>query len=315
MAERFRLAFAFGVTSLQDMLEQLALYLGDTSWPALTGVLSPVPLKPTPSKPPPITNAGDLLDAAATHLKKPDDLRLEFADGSEITVAFNGKTANGVMYVPLGDPTLRMVTFVEGLFTDGRLVKAKLEGANNTNSKCVPTVPLAGVQERLVMTSDAAIAAVYDDADGFLRGWRVTRKDDRVLALRCLEEIEKRDVFLATKDHQWQMARAAKAGQTKYYDPVVTDDLRDWFEKGTAQLSESGTNDGVTELACQTLDEKTHLPGFEIYRVRELAKTGTIKVVFEDRATAEREKRPLLDVGARVFYMDAPNNRDVELTS
>jgi hypothetical protein len=40
----------------------------------------------------------------------------------------------------------------------------------------------------------------------------------------------------------------------------------------------------------------------------------TVRVVFPDEPMAHREKRVLLDVGARVFFM-SPTGADVEITS
>ena len=40
----------------------------------------------------------------------------------------------------------------------------------------------------------------------------------------------------------------------------------------------------------------------------------TVRIVFLEEWMARRERRPLLDVGARVFFMDPRTGRDVEVT-
>ena len=61
----------------------------------------------------------------------------------------------------------------------------------------------------------------------------------------------------------------------------------------------------------------------EIHEVRALVKAkqdregrpvDTVRIVFLEEWMARRERRPLLDVGARVFFMDPKTGRDVEIT-
>jgi hypothetical protein len=68
--------------------------------------------------------------------------------------------------------------------------------------------------------------------------------------------------------------------------------------------------ENVVELSCY-LPPDEHLPGWEILNVFALLQRGSlpdgrrveaVRVVFFDRASAEIEKRPLLDVGASVFW-------------
>jgi hypothetical protein len=40
----------------------------------------------------------------------------------------------------------------------------------------------------------------------------------------------------------------------------------------------------------------------------------TVRVVFAEEWMAHRERRPLLDVGARVYFMDRNTGRDIEIT-
>jgi hypothetical protein len=56
---------------------------------------------------------------------------------------------------------------------------------------------------------------------------------------------------------------------------------------------------------------RLHIQGWEIYNVSELIEVekledgrpvDTVRIVFLNREMAEREKRPLLDIGAQVWY-------------
>ena len=60
----------------------------------------------------------------------------------------------------------------------------------------------------------------------------------------------------------------------------------------------------------------------EIHEVRALVKAkkdregrpvDTVRVVFAEEWMARRERRPLLDVGARVFFMDPKTGSDLEI--
>jgi hypothetical protein len=39
----------------------------------------------------------------------------------------------------------------------------------------------------------------------------------------------------------------------------------------------------------------------------------TVRIVFPEEWMARRERRPLLDVGARVFFMDRKTGSDIEI--
>jgi hypothetical protein len=83
------------------------------------------------------------------------------------------------------------------------------------------------------------------------------------------------------------------------------------FEAGAAGLEPVGYSaaEQLLEYSC-VVQNGEHLQGWEIYAVKNIVDRGqtsdgrrakTVRVVFLDERAARQEKRPLLDVGCRVF--------------
>lgn len=77
----------------------------------------------------------------------------------------------------------------------------------------------------------------------------------------------------------------------------------------------------MVEFTC-CVESDEHIQGWEIYELRQWIIEGTlqdateikgIRVVFPDQQMAEQEKRPLLDIGAKVIYLNSLSE-DVEIT-
>jgi hypothetical protein len=80
---------------------------------------------------------------------------------------------------------------------------------------------------------------------------------------------------------------------------------------------------GLVEFSC-SVEPDEHIRGYEIYYLRELvrrkqSRDGTpitsVRVVFYEQEMAEREKRPLLDVGVHVYYQHPDTGDLVEVSA
>jgi hypothetical protein len=202
----------------------------------------------------------------------------------------------------------------------------------NANAQFAPSPPLARTHH-IVTVSDAEIANAYDDPEGFLTAWDEIETIKGVrYCVRGLDALDEVSWFARTFESQMDMARAAKAGLTDYarvphWDPR----LGPWWEYGDLNDEKAG----FPALAPISYDEKTktvEMTGFisktplakggpeprhvlirEIYDIRDILEEKrdgdgreieTINVVWPEKWMAMSEKRPLLDVGANVFYAD-----------
>lgn len=120
------------------------------------------------------------------------------------------------------------------------------------------------------------------------------------------------DFLFAVYQTYWELARAAKPGLTQYQDPNPRPEEREIFFAGAPLLDLVGfrTKERMVEYTCHT-EPNQHIQGWEIYELRQWLKKRTledgtpiqgIRVVFPNREMANREKRPLLDIGAQVRY-------------
>jgi hypothetical protein len=192
-------------------------------------------------------------------------------------------------------------------------------------AQCLPKVPLASSRSHLVVTSQEEARLCYEDADAFWQaGWDADEAyGEKRLLTRAMRVVSGATFLAEVQDHQWAMARAAKPKLTEYYLPVVLPDEVDIFMPSEPVIKPVGyfTDQRAIEYSCY-LDPGVHVNGWEILnllgliRARELPtgeKIDVVRVVFFDREMAVREKRPLLDIGARVYFMDG-SGQDVEIT-
>ena len=329
----FDLQVVLALRSLDSFLDQLRSAIGGRTWPAVRGFASPSPTTPR-LKPAPESNLEALLGKLSAIAKDPRDVTIGFGEMSKLTW---GQRPDGqTFYVSLSlapkdnlfdDPaeSVRALTHVaRGLLGHGSVASAAVERQGDA-AACVPFVPIAKTRRPLVVTTDAEVAEAYERVDEFwAAGWEVQRFADQRLLTRCQNAVSKADVLRETQDYQWQMARAAKAGRTKYATPVVTPEEKPMYEAGEPRLQPVGRNrqTGLVEYSC-VLQQGEHLRGFEIYYLRSLVankkmQDGTpvsaVQVVFLEQWMAQCEKRPLLDNGVQVFYEDSSTGDLVAVT-
>ncbi|NUQ23493.1 MAG: hypothetical protein HUU34_06050 [Saprospiraceae bacterium] len=199
------------------------------------------------------------------------------------------------------------------LLQKGILISAKLDQLGG-GVDCVPKIPLLGRTGRLVLTSIEEVTEMYEHPDVF---WNLPwdSKDvfgSKILLTRCLDKTGNVELLKAILDQQWALSRAAKPGLTQYFDPAPRDNEMQIYKSSGPFLQQVGyvEKENLLEFSC-LLGENDHIAGWEIFNIMLLLDEQalpdgrpleTIRVVFFKKEMAEREKRPLLDVGAKVFY-------------
>jgi hypothetical protein len=195
----------------------------------------------------------------------------------------------------------------------------------------LPMPPIA--HENYIATArDQRVAECYDDPAVFWRAWKsVERIGDVALCSRALEDLETEDWLEAVHWQQMALARAAKPNLTTYRPPHWLEWTRPWWEPGDPQDEQAGLP-ALTAVgydpATKTFEyagyisppvqpdlgeEPRHVLIYEVHEIRALVlakrtasgqPVETVRVVFADEWMARQERRPLLDVGAGVYYQD-----------
>jgi hypothetical protein len=191
-----------------------------------------------------------------------------------------------------------------------------------------PEPPLVIAHTHLTVTTHEEVKSSYLIPQVFYDAWDEMQEINGLLvctrALKCADNLEfKRKVY----PHQWAMARAAKPGLTKYSMAMPSPEEMDFFQEGEPVLHEEGLYDPdqkIFEFSCAlgTHDTEQHIPPWQIFMVLDAVDTrqapsgepaDTIRVAFAFEAMARREARVLLDVGAKVIYLNA-RAEDEEIT-
>lgn len=181
---------------------------------------------------------------------------------------------------------------------------------------CIPYPPLVGHNSHATLTTEAEVAAHYDAPDLFwTSGWQsIEEHGARRLLLRGMDAPAGPAYLEQIIAQQWQLARAAKAGLTRYALPQAEPEEKDIFLAGLRQLEPVGyvAAERTAEYSC-AMPRGERIAGWEIYELWDLLQEGkladgrpveTVRIVFLDEWAAREEKRPLLDIGCRVLYYD-----------
>ena len=205
-----------------------------------------------------------------------------------------------------------------------------------------PQPPLARYNH-VVTVTDAEVADAYDDPDSFWQCWdRVERVGDHRVCIRALDKLEVRDWLDETFESTMYLARIAKPKRTNYLTPGnVRPAFAPWWEYGDIIADERAGYPALLFVGYAPSTRTIEYAGFctdtdiakggpdprhvlirEIHEVRALIKAkkdrqghpvDTVRIVFAEEWMARRERRPLLDVGARVFFMDRKTGSDIEI--
>jgi len=170
---------------------------------------------------------------------------------------------------------------------------------------------------------------------------RVEKVGDVRVCIRGLDCLTEHDWLGKTFESTMELARIAKPKLTYYDPPHVHKAFTAWWEYGDL-ISEKKA--GYPALTLTGYDPRTKTLEFagyvtntplirggpdprnvlirEIHEVRWIVgskqdRAGNpvdcVRIVFLEEWMARRERRPLLDVGARVFFMDRKTGNDIEI--
>lgn len=182
---------------------------------------------------------------------------------------------------------------------------------------CVPDVPLVDMNSHVVVINESEVNQAYDAPEAFWKaGWsEVAKSDGQHLLARDLDVVAGPEYLSRIIDCQWAMARAAKPGETGYRSPDVLPEEEPIFRAGEKTLHFVGYAPAgrLAEYSC-ALTRGRHVLGWEVYALLNIVEgkampdgspVETVRIVFLDEGAARQEKRPLLEVGCRVFHFDA----------
>ncbi len=214
----------------------------------------------------------------------------------------------------LRDGIKRVLEFVRHLLRALPVTDATVERFDGY-AGCLPSVPLAERGPYAVVVAEQEVAEAYEDSDAFWGAWDDIEEFGALrLCSRALDAITSPDFLRATKDGDWAMARAARAGR-KVTPPLwATDAEMDIYMEGASCLDTVGYDADTAhlELSC-VLEPGQHIPGWELGALGHMIceeeledgrPLSSARVIFTDHDSAHREKRPLLGMRARVAYLD-----------
>jgi hypothetical protein len=186
----------------------------------------------------------------------------------------------------------------------------RVEGGANA----LPEPPLADPSAYAFLVLPEDVAAQYEDPKVYWSSWPIVEDHGPVrLVARALKAASGAAFLREVQDQQWKLARAAKPKRTKYYATQLEEDERPIYMQGPDRLTPTGYDAAHSEAIFSTVVEPgEHIQGHEINAIRHLLQEqrlpdgrpiSSVRIIFPDRAAAEREKRPLLDIGAKVSYL------------
>lgn len=204
----------------------------------------------------------------------------------------------------------------------------------------VPSPPLAR-HRHVMMTNDAEAGEMYDEPKLFWRVWdTVLEAGDRRLCVRGRRAAELHDFIVRAFEGNVLLAHHARPGMTEYglpdarlrqklekeYGPWWVLGPREEEKAGMPALTLVGHDPNANTIHYTGLIEREGKEESGRVQVRELYELdrlrydedgepvpGRVHVLFLDEWMARQERRPLLDVGARVFYY-AKDGTKVEVT-
>ena len=198
-------------------------------------------------------------------------------------------------------------------------------------TRFVPEPPLARAFH-LTTINEHQVVEDYEDPDYFWKVWdRVETVGDTRVCIRALEALDDVSWLGKTFESTMELVRLAKPKLTHYDMPSrIPPEFAPWWEYGDYQAKRAGQpalSYVGYEAATRTVeyagfiaappyarpgdDSQRHVLIREIHGLRALVKArqdaegrpvDTVRIVFPFEWMARQERRPLLDVGARVFF-------------
>ncbi len=210
------------------------------------------------------------------------------------------------------------------LLEHGALAAASVQRGGGGGACCVPEPPIAE-RHVLIVAHHDDIERAYADPSVFHAAWDDgCEHDGYSLGVRAADASTGPEFLGAIQEHQWALARAARPGLTRYPAPLVDGAEDDIYRAAPARLEEVGylAPAGIVEFTS-VYGPDQHLAGWEIDRLAAMVREGRmgdgrpveqVRVLFLDPLAAERQKRPLLDLGVRVLTL-GDDGRDLVLSA
>jgi hypothetical protein len=203
----------------------------------------------------------------------------------------------------------------------GRLRAAELIRQGG-EADCFPLVPILR-KRHLSVCEPEDPERFYENAEVFRAcpGVDFEPIGDRLLVSRAMTAVDDLAFLSLALPQAWILARAAKAGQTVYGLQAPAADEVDIYKSGVPRLEPVGYIEalGLAEYTC-FLEPDQEITGWEIERLHRILRDGKfadgrpvakVRVSFPSRDMAEREKRPLLDGGVEVIFMQAGEEHEI----
>jgi hypothetical protein len=283
-----------------------------------------------------VQNGG--LAALKARLAKTKDIsavHFDDAEGSEAKLIEDDEDGSWRVQISRSHETIskswleRLVALARDAPTFPGLRSAAVERRATSMSSFVPEPPSAAANHAVLVT-DAEIAAAYDDPRTFWKMWKVEPIGTWKLCTRALADIDEHRWLARTFESTMALVRAARPGLTKYGPAYWEPEMAAWWEFGDYLDEKAGypalapldyddatcTYDLVGFITDTPLEkggeEARHVLVREIYDVRDLVRTKrdrlgrrieAVRITFLEEWMARQERRPLLDAGARVFYL------------
>jgi len=186
---------------------------------------------------------------------------------------------------------------------------------------CLPDAPLLRYHGHVLVATPDLIRSRYEaDPLDWPEGIAVEDIGGRIVAARALDAADDLDFLRIALPQNWALARQARPGASRYGGPP-TEAERDIYGAAPAALHSVGYDPRGQNLEYSCfLEPGGHVAGWEIDALRWRVEKGAldtgeplkeVRVVFADREMAKREKRPLLDAGVNVRYMDRTAEREL----
>jgi len=181
---------------------------------------------------------------------------------------------------------------------------------------CIPDLPVVGTTTYVLAGDDDLLATGFEDVGAMIAagGWQERTIEGCRLLSRAMHAETNVELLEAIQEGQWAMARLARPELTDYrfHDPLPEE--KAIFTDGEERVLDVGylEDEQVAVFSCAASPGE-HVQPWEIWKLGKAVRDGKlpsgevvreIRVGFPDRATAMRERRPLLDVGVTVQCYD-----------
>ena len=172
-------------------------------------------------------------------------------------------------------------------------------------------------RRQMIFVTQKQIESRFDRPGVFWNaGWDIKEQyGDHFLLGRCLNMHKYFDDYSYLSHillDQWNMVRASKPGWTKFYHAQPEESELFYSGEPRLNLANYSEKSKTVEYSCDVKEDQ-YIQGWEIFKIWIMLNKGqmkdgkevkSVRVVFVDKETAEREKRPLLEAGAKVIYMN-----------